>query len=282
MIKKIKLNKSVKLDFLHIKEGSNSDDNIFSNNQYIPSLSVDSRFLVKFEDTTLIAHGITNLALGNTFSVYKKVNNGLELIYVSRIDDGYLSVTDYKVANNRKYQYYIFKETATAMSQAVLSNDVVIDWYDWSIIDVTPSLTDKNLYYANPSSMWKLTLNLSSDSTTQNMSTTVYQTLAQFPKVSTSNSNYSSGGLSCLLGSVEKVGANTADYNEPFNKIKEWNKFCSNGNLKLLKDRRGNIRLVMITDTSSEIDDIVTQQPTTISFSWVEVEDMDKISVIGV
>ena len=32
---------------------------------------------VKFEDTTLIAHGISNLALGNTFSVYKKVNNDL-------------------------------------------------------------------------------------------------------------------------------------------------------------------------------------------------------------
>lgn len=62
----------------------------------------------------------------------------------------------------------------------------------------------------------------------------------------------------------------------------QWVNFCNNGNLKLLKDIRGNKYLVDIVDTPTfETMDETVQQATTISFNWVEVGDTNKIAVIS-
>ena len=63
--------------------------------------------------------------------------------------------------------------------------------------------------------------------------------------------------------------------------LDNWNDFCTNGNVKLLKDRKGNAMLVMITANSSQIDDILGEQPNTITFSWVQVDDTTGITIIG-
>lgn len=48
----------------------------------------------------------------------------------------------------------------------------------------------------------------------------------------------------------------------------QWVNFCNNGNLKLLKDIRGNKYLVDIVDTPTfETMDETVQQATTISFN---------------
>lgn len=277
----LKVKDNITLDFVHIEEASASQPNIFSNNKYEPSLNNYSRFLATFDDETLNAQGITNEALGYTFSIYKEIKDTNELIYVAKLEEGGLSITDFNVVNNTNYKYYIFKEDEESISEAVISNETETCWWDWSLVDLTPSVTEKNLYYANSNNVWKFNLNISSAEQTQKISTAVYDNLTKYPKVSVGKTNYSTGGLTCILGNIQKVGSGDLKYVEPASLADDWNKFCANGHIKLLKDRKGNAMLVSITDTSINTDDILTEQVGTVTFSWVQVDDVNGISIIG-
>ena len=276
----VKLYNNIKLDFFHIEDAAGDNLNIFNNVRFIPVLNNYSRFLVTFDDGTTTAQGIADEALGYTFSIYREIEGTNNLVYVARLDEGALSVVDYGVVNNTNYRYYIFQEDDSAVSEAVISNNVQTCWWDWSLVDLIPSDED-NLYYVDDSNIWKFDLNLSSASMTNTMSTTVYDSLAQYPKVSVGNTNYSTGGITCLLGSISRDGSSALTYQEPAVLMDLWKAFCSNGRMKLLKDRKGNAYLVAITSNSSQIDDILSEQPNTITFNWVQVGDISNTSVVG-
>ena len=271
---------NVKLDFFHLEESSSTNANIFNTAKYVPVLNNYSRFLVTFDDGTTTSEGVADVALGYNFSIYREVKDTNQLVYVARLGDGSLSMTDYSVTNNRTYKYYIFKEDESAISEAVVSNDVSTCWWDWSLIDIIPSTSEKGLYYTT-GDIWKFNLNISSAARTQTLNNTTYNNLTRFPKVSSGKLNYSTGSLTCLLGDVQRTTNSLAEYIEPSTMLDEWNKFRADGNMKLLKDRKGNAMLVMVTGTSSQTDDVTREQTNTITFSWVEVEDIDNITIIG-
>lgn len=271
---------NVKLDFFHLEESSSMNANIFNTAKYIPVLNNYSRFLVTFDDGTTTSGGVADVALGYNFSIYREVNDTNQLVYVAGLGEGGLSITDYGVTNNKTYKYYIFKEDESAISEAVVSNDVSTCWWNWSLIDIIPSTSEKGLYYTT-GNIWKFNLNVSSAARTQTLNNTTYNNLTRFPKVSSGKLNYSTGSLTCLLGDVQRTTNSLAEYIEPSAMLDEWNEFCANGNMKLLKDRKGNAMLVMVTGTSSQTDDVTREQTNTITFSWVEVEDIDNITIIG-
>ena len=271
---------NVKLDFFHLEESSSTNANIFNTTKYVPVLNNYSRFLVTFDDATTTSGGVADVALGYNFSIYREVKDTNQLVYVARLGEGELLMTDYGVTNNKTYKYYIFKEDESAISEAVISNDVSTCWWDWSLIDVIPSTSEKGLYYTT-GDIWKFNLNISSAAKTQTLNNTTYNNLTRFPKVSSGKLNYSTGSLTCLLGNVQKTTSSLVEYVEPNTMLDEWNKFCADGNIKLLKDRKGNAMLVMVTGTSSQTDDVTREQTNTITFSWVEVENIDNITIIG-
>lgn len=271
---------NVKLDFFHLEESSSTNVNIFNATKYKPVLNNYSRFLVTFDDGTTTSGGVADVALGYNFSIYREVKDTNQLVYVARLGDGGLSMTDYGVTNNKTYKYYIFKEDESAISEAVVSNDVSTCWWDWSLIDIIPSTSEKGLYYTT-GDIWKFNLNISSAAKTQTLNNTTYNNLTRFPKVSSGKLNYSTGSLTCLLGDVQRTTNSLVEYIEPSTMLDEWNEFCADGNIKLLKDRKGNAMLVMVTGTSSQTDDVTREQTNTITFSWVEVEDIDNITIIG-
>ena len=271
---------NVKLDFFHLEESSSTNANIFNTAKYVPVLNNYSRFLVTFDDGTTTSGGVADVALGYNFSIYREVKDTNQLVYVARLGDGGLSMTDYGVTNNRTYRYYIFKEDESAISEAVVSNDVSTCWWNWSLIDIIPSTSEKGLYYTT-GNIWKFNLNISSAARAQTLNNTTYNNLTRFPKVSSGKLNYSTGSLTCLLGDIQRTTNSLAEYIEPSTMLNEWNEFCADGNMKLLKDRKGNAMLVMITGTSSQTDDVTREQTNTITFSWVEVEDIDNITIIG-
>lgn len=281
LLTKVSVNDNVKLDFLHLEEATSSNADIFSNSKYKPTLNNDSRFLATFDNATAIARGIADIALGYTFSVYREENNTKQLKYIATLGDGALTVVDYNVVNDSTYKYYIFKEDESAISEAAASNIASTCWWDWSLIDLVQSKDNKNLYYANPNSIWKFNLNVSSGEVAQNVNNTTYNNFTRFPKVSTGKLNYSSGTLTCILGNVEKMNDNSIGYIEPASLLDDWNDFCTNGNIKLMKDRKGNAKLVMITSTSAQVDDVLKEQVNTITFSWTQIEDAANVTVIG-
>lgn len=280
LLTSLTVNNNVKLDFFHLEETSSTNADIFNNTQYKPVLNNYSRFLVTFDNGDTISEGVADVALGYNFSVYREIKDTSNLVYVATLGDGGLSMTDYNVVNNTTYRYYIFKEDESAISEAVVSNEASTCWWNWSLVDIIPSTEQSNLYYAT-GDVWQFDLNISSSAVTQNMNNTTYNNLTRFPKVSAGKLNYSTGSLTCLLGSVQKTSNSLAEYVEPNTMLDNWNAFCSDGNIKLLKDRKGNAMLVMITDTSAQVDDIIREQANTIAFTWVQVDSIDNVTIIG-
>ena len=280
LLSKVKAKNNVKLDFFHLEETDASNPDIFATRRYKPTLNNYSRFLVTFDDATTTAGGIADIALGYTFSIYREIEDANQLVYVARLKDGSLSRTDYNVVHGTRYRYYVFKEDESAISEAVVSNDVETCWWDWSLTDIIPSEED-GLYYANPNNVWHFNLNVESAARTQTMNTTVYDNLGQYPKVSIGSLNYATGSLTCLLGNIEKTNTKPFDYVEPAVLLDEWNAFCANGHLKLLKDRKGNAMIVVINSNSTDVDDVTREQVNTVTFGWVQVDDVHNIAVIG-
>lgn len=276
-IKRITLNSQVQFDFFHLQKNDAANSNIFVS-KYIPTLANNSLSLITFDDTfenIYDSYGITNTASGYTFSVYrenKTVNNDT-LEFVAKLSDGFLSVIDHNVQNNREYIYHVYKEDENYTSSDVLSNNVSTCWWDWTITGFY--LDDDGVYRVDPTNIWRFSLNIESGDISETMSKTVYDNLTKFPKVSSGKMDYNQGSLTCIAGNIQNDA-----YSEIIGIIRQWNFFCSGSELKLLKDRKGNRWIVDITSTSTKIADESVEQYTTISFNWIELMDADYISII--
>lgn len=276
-IRRITLSPQVKFDFFHLQTNSNSNDNIFVS-KYIPSLKNNSIALITFDDifsNIYDSYGITNTASGYTFSVYKenKTNNNDRLEFVAKLSDGFLSVVDHNVQNNREYVYHVYKEDENYASSDVISNSVTTCWWDWTITGF--NLGDDGIYRVDPTNIWRFSLNISSGDIGSTISKTVYENLTKFPKVSSGTMDYNQGSLTCIAGNIRNDV-----YKETLGIIRQWDFFCASGELKLLKDRKGNRWIVDITSNSMKTADESVEQYTTITFNWIELMDADYISII--
>lgn len=71
-------------------------------------------------------------------------------------------------------------------------------------------------------------------------------------------------------------------YANEMEKLLAWKEFVNDGNLKLLKDLKGNSWIVMITENPQfNIDNRPFCAPTTISFNWQEVEDIANNAIVN-
>lgn len=262
----------VTFDFLHIERQSDSNADIYVSS-YIPTLNNNSVALITFDDNNNNCNGITDSALGYTFSIYREENDSNELEYITRINEGALSLVDYNIANQNKYLYYVFKEDEDYISAANTSNEVETCWWNWSITGLNRG--DDGNYYVDTNNIWLFDLNVESADITNNFTKTEYQNLTQYPKVSIGKINYSSGALTCLLGKI-----NNDVYYEPVSMGQAWRDFCASGETKLLKDRKGNILIVEIMSASSNIMDETTEQARTITFNWTQVGTSDGMTIM--
>ena len=275
MLNKTTFYSHVTLDFAHLEEkygDFNSD--IFVNN-YRPVAKNYTRSLVCFEDGN-DSKGVSSDALGYTFSIYRCENDSPEIVPIYTTSAGQLSVVDYNVRNQQKYQYYVFKENDEAISKALLSNEINTCWWDYAVIGLTPENVEENVYKVNKDDVWLFRSNVSSDQTSQNFAKTTYQNLTKFPQVSIGKSNYATGSFSGLIGQVTNKG-----YEESPLLLEKWNDFCANSQLKLFKDRKGHKYIVDITSTSSSVADETREQATTVSVNWTQVSDSEDYVIIG-
>ena len=179
----------------------------------------------------------------------------------------------------------------------------------WILVDLEQDIQEENIYYVKDN-IWNFKYNLESQDLTQNTSVKQWDTLGKYANVYVGKKNYISSGLSCLLGDVgyyesfdgknihKKYGyfekdLNSINYdngvvsaNESMNnnidKYLQWKTFNSNGTPKLLKDYKGNMWIVQILEKPTVKNaDNSNEQIYTISFNWVEIEDVKKYSILG-
>ena len=101
------------------------------------------------------------------------------------------------------------------------------------------------------------------------------------------------GGYRERLGRVQNFCGTNPDYlsasvlgfrnltsNEAVDMLDKWRDVCYSGNPKLLKDQKGQIFIIQITDPSNTTNESWEKMPEEISFSWIEIADAKDCRII--
>lgn len=214
------------------------------------------------------------------------------------------SLRDYNVASGRRYRYVIFPANAVTGAPIVQnSNSIGVNWTGWSITELHPIQGERGRYYASLDDVWLFKYNMQDSSETQRVIKTEQQTLGTYPRFSHGQSNYVSGQVSALLGDtiipasyLTKDGKvqNEGGYiekrrylsaitsNDAVDMINAWRKIVYSKNPKLLKNQKGESFLVTLIDNSNQIMDKADKMPTTVSFSWVQINDAQSVIVTDI
>lgn len=207
-----------------------------------------------------------------SWGIYRQKIGESSLKKIGEINKSAIYLDDYGVSNQASYKYFVFPVTESQIGINLATNEVSTNWWNWSVTSLKQ--IDENIYA--PKEVWIFDTNLQSGEVTQNLDIVYHNNFTKYPKESRGDMNYITGSISCLLSNIE---SDTGEYIEPIEKLKAWRDFCADNSLKVIKDRKGNIRLVSLSDTGSSILDESEKQPTTITFSYTEIGDIDKISV---
>lgn len=228
--------------------------------------------------------------------------------YVTSLDINYKNVVkykgnyiigniDYNVGNDTWYNYMFVIKQKNDINENY--NIVQVKhktcFNKWSISNIIRQ--DDNKYKVQD--IWNIKYNLETGDITNNTSVTKWDTLGQYSQVSVGERGYESSSVSCLLGDIsqyvvarlneediKKEGYNEfikdKKYENNIKKLNDWKNFCKDGQLKLLKDYKGNKWIVQILENPVHTINIKTmEQMTTISFNWSEVMDSTGLSIIG-
>lgn len=168
------------------------------------------------------------------------------------------SIIDYTAVKPDEYFYRIYPITATAVIAGVQSNIVEMCYDYYAFLD---EITGDSFTFM---------LNLEGMGKSLNSSASTYEGFTQYPAKSQGLLKYNSSSFSALLGNVVGnyySGDTVATY-------KALEDFITNGNEKIMKDRKGNIYRVFTENLTSNIDEKPDEMPTMISFQWTEVGEV--------
>lgn len=253
-------------------------------------------------------------------SIYRKTPTQTYYDFVCELDDGEFEIYDYNIRSNayyhylvaalversgpvaQKYKYYIYDNKE---NNKELYTRPKFD--SWSICNVEDT-EDDNVYRVT-GDIWNLGLNIEEENISLNYGVTSWDTLGRYSKFSQGAKNYSSATFTGLLGNFETykkyenipqygttVGikpVNVCEYTEKMThaknayaleteKLEAWVDFCTDGELKLLRDIKGNAWLVQIVEAPSyRIENASNLKQTAITFSWKEAENVNSCSIIG-
>lgn len=214
--------------------------------------------------------GLTENLLG--WGVYRQKIGETALKKIGEIDKSAIYIDDYGVPNQASYRYFVFPLTENQIGINLASPNITTNWWNWSLTSIEK--IGDNIY--KPKETWIFDTNLESGSTNQNLDIVYHSNFTKYPKVAMGEMDYISGSLSCYLSNVDN---DEGEYIESVDKLRAWRKFCADNTPKILKDRKGNIHLVSISDTTSSFLDESEKQVTTISFNYTEIDDINNISI---
>ncbi len=238
--------------------------------------------------TVLLASYTENINAGSVISldetilswvVYRRSIKDSVLTYIATIPAFQTEVVDYNVQIGQSYQYVIFAITENLISAPLVSEGYLeAAWDGWSIVDLSKStdFAGNDIYYINSDNVWRFTTSLASNPLTQNLDKYEIDNFTQFPKVSSGKKNYYTGGITTYLSNMSN-----GVYSDNITMQTQFKKFVNNGNVKLLKDRKGNAMFVDTTTNEFQYKDESAEQITTVTFTFTQVDDGESFPAIG-
>lgn len=274
---KIKIYPNQKVDYLiQITDVASEEDISKVNNaDFIPDWNsfLNRTGIMAPYTNDLISSFITGLTENlSGWTVYRQKIGEDTLKKVAEIDKSTIYIEDYCVSNQAEYRYFFFPITESQIGVNLATSNIKTNWWNWSLTSLQK--ISENLYA--PKEVWTFDTNLESGNVTQNLDIVYHSNFTKYPKESRGDMNYISGSLSCFLSNVDN---DNGEYIETVDKLNAWRDFCADDSLKIIKDRKGNIRLVSISDNTNSILDESEKQPTTINFSYTEIGNINEISV---
>lgn len=192
------------------------------------------------------------------------------------------------------YAYLDSENKIYTSSSGLSEKEVVGDYegeyqflkYHWNkivILDTEKRLsedTEDGLYYISkePYSKWDFQLNLGDADVSINTDSGTFDGLYQFPRINETYRNYKTQSLSCGLGKIDN-STNWRYGRSSVNLANEWQKFCNNGHIKILRDQYGNLLPVKITAKSYKCSN-TKPMIMDISFDWTQVGPEEKLIAI--
>lgn len=274
---KITLFDNVTYNYLALKKGNANEVELstFENKDYVPKWSdLDGGILLTDFNNSLVSSYISGLPTQFTsWSIYRQKVGESTQHFVGKVERNKLYIIDYMCSNQTDYIYYVLPETDSELGVSMQTPVVTTDWWNYSLTSLT-NISD-NIYVADK--VWIFDYNLTSTEIVQNTDVTTFKTFTDMPKITKGNNNYQTMGISCLIGGINEKNYK---YEDDIKLVQEWQKFVSENKLCLWKDRKGSIKVGVITENpTTKYSDETSEQLTTITFNFVETMNPSSISV---
>ena len=186
-------------------------------------------------------------------------------------DTDMLEFTDYIVGNHGKYRYMIVPyDTMTGTAyQPIVTDTIANNFYGYTITalkDTSKQMYGKPLYTVGDN--WKIMAEIEDTDNVQNLNRVLHVGNGKYATVTSTENNYLSGSLTAELGRMicaDKFFKNDASI------MAEWREFISQDCPFILRNQKGDVWLVRVTDGGSiKYGEEGRQIDSTVTFSWVE------------
>lgn len=266
-------------DYIWFKNGvkTQSEINTVNNFFYIPVFDIDTIMLANFNGNPNAGNIDFVSGIIRNWLIYRKEKDSVTLTFVASIPASETNITDYNVLFGQEYEYVIFAETDNEISNAITGKGTVkAMWEGWSLIDLN-NQQENGLYTISADDVWLFNTNFSSSDIEQNLNKYIYENFTQFPKVSTGQKNYISGGITAFLSNITRE---SPQYRDTAQMMQDFGNMIANGHPKLLKDRKGNAWIVDTQSNGFNYIDESYEQIVTVGLNFIQIGDADSISVI--
>lgn len=208
---------------------------------------------------------------------------------IKTLVSGTLLAQDWFAASNKTYRYHVVsiveQDNEYKYTTERITNTVTPEWDCWSITALLLaedesgfSECDGEIYRTDYTyGTWRLFVEPEMDDVVQNISPTVHETIHALPKVTSSEVNYISGGITCGLGQIE---CSDKTFIDDIYKVEAWRKFIAQKCVYLLKSPKGDVWVVNISSSPTSKYERNTKSLTTISFNFVETKALNEISIV--
>lgn len=253
--------------------------------QQMEDLFGDGTFIPSFDESTLLLANFTDgLQAGNLngifgsglqgFSIYRYETGAQTLRHVADVPLEKLAVVDCGARSQVAVRYYMFGIGAdTYTTTPIISEEIMPVFWDWSVLECTK---DENGAY-RPESIFRFGKNLASGAISNNNQPGVLQNFTPYPTVQPSPSNYRSGTLTSLIGSIDREG-NYSDTTELRDRIYA---LSVTQRTLFLKNRKGDIWQIRTSDAvSMSTADGTREQAQIVSLPWVETASAEAAKII--
>lgn len=204
---------------------------------------------------------------------------------IQRVHFNYHPKHDYLAASNKQYIYHLIdmvqQDDEWVYGSSYTSTIQSPVWCDWALY----GLMEHNDYNAlnkqtySVTDLWKMNINANEDAITQNINRNIHVGLTAFPKIITNNNNYRSGSFSCDISELNSVSKH---FEDTIYKVEAWRKFITSHELFLLKNPKGDVMIVSITDNPTTQYNYKTKlMQTTINISYTECMDISDIAIVN-